>query len=296
MPPRGSLRVAATIHEAWQAQGKFWISYPTDRFQWKRILERCMLTRDSISRPQRKINSQIKLSIFYKCRIIFYRWQKYCNKTNDVHSCLFVWGFTPHPKFQCWLWGPFLFSALFGGVLLNLEIGVWGIYRIWRLVKMLQSFSACCNRWSFVLFSIFCIMCLMSITSRHEDRIWKRKNITRRYAHFKFWNLKVVLPSSCQHVSFGQDVVFCFAVFCFHRGFTFCQVGSWLLICHWRNLGHNFYFGGGARQHSRPPHLLLRPSVTPFALFGRTIPLDVNCRISNHTFGQQLQNNYITST
>ena len=80
------------------------------------------------------------------------------------------------------------------------------------------------------------------------------------------------------------------------RFVKFCQIGSWLLICHWRNLGHNFYFGGGARQHSRPPHLLLRPSVTPFALLGRTIPLDVNCRISNHTFGQQLQNNYITST
>ena len=23
---------------------------------------------------------------------------------------------------------------------------------------------------------------------------------------------------------------------------TFCQPGSWLLICHWRNLGHDFYF------------------------------------------------------
>ena len=33
-----------------------------------------------------------------------------------------------------------------------------------------------------------------------------------------------------------------FAVFCFHRGLTFCQPGSWLLICHWRNLGHDFYF------------------------------------------------------
>ena len=54
--------------------------------------------------------------------------------------------------------------------------------------------------------------------------------------------MKVVLPSSCQHVNFGQDVVFCFAVFCFHRGLTFCQPGSWLLICHWRNLGHDFYF------------------------------------------------------
>ena len=33
-----------------------------------------------------------------------------------------------------------------------------------------------------------------------------------------------------------------FAVFCFHRGLMFCQVGSWLLIRHWRNLGRNFYF------------------------------------------------------
>ena len=108
--------------------------------------------------------------------------------------------------------------------------------------------------------------------------------------------MKVVLPSSCQHVNFGQNVVFCFAVFCFHRGLTFCQVlSSWLLAAHLpleKKPWPQFLFW----RHSRPPHLLLRPSATPFALFGRTIPLDVNCRISHHTFGQQLQNKYITST
>ena len=33
---------------------------------------------------------------------------------------------------------------------------------------------------------------------------------------------------------------------------------------------------GGARQHSRPPHLLLRPSVTPVILLGRSMPLEVD--------------------
>ena len=110
-----SVRVAATIHEAWQAQGKFWISCPMDRFQWKRILERCMSTRDSISRPYRKINSQIKLFIFYKCRIILYRWQKYCNRTNDVHSCLFVWGFTPTPQISMLTVGSISFFSFVWG-------------------------------------------------------------------------------------------------------------------------------------------------------------------------------------
>ena len=67
------------------------------------------------------------------------------------------------------------------------------------------------------------------------------------------------------------------------RFVKFCQVGSWLLICLWINLGYNFYFGGGARQHSRPPHLFLRPSETPFALLGRTVPLDVDPEPYNKT-------------
>ena len=128
MLPRNSLHAAATIHEAWQAQGKFWISYLTDRFQWKRILERCMLTRDSIFRPQRKSIPKSSCSFPTNAESSSTDGRKYYNKTNDVHSCLLFGGSPPHPKFQCWLWGPFLFSALFGGVLPNLEIGVWGIY------------------------------------------------------------------------------------------------------------------------------------------------------------------------
>ena len=151
--------------------------------------------------------------------------------------------------------------------------------------------------------SHFCQIWLISITSTHEDRIWKRKSITRRYASLKFWNMKVVLPSSCQHVNFGQDVVFCFAVFCFHRGLTFCQVlSSWLLAAHlpletpwpqflfWRRCETAFKATAFTPASLRNTVCIVRQNNTP------------GCELSNFTSylwpatAEQLHNKYITTT
>ena len=98
------------------------------------------------------------------------------------HTPNFNVGCGVHFFFQLCL-GAFCPTLKLGCGVFILEIGVWGIYRIWRLVKMLQSFSACCNRWSFVLFFIFsgCVCFLSRPDTKTESAREKYHSTIRSF-------------------------------------------------------------------------------------------------------------------